>query len=93
MSKFKVGDKARVVYVRTRITSVWKKGVIVVIQSLSSGITPINRLAYDCAVTTIDGTHSYAMFDQLEPITDQLSSWEEIQSITNWNPSKQGVTG
>ena len=94
MSKFKVGDKARVVYTRNRFdaNSLWREGAVVTIDSFLK-INPLGKRRCDCRVLIRDGKSAYPKFDQLEPITEQSSSWEEIEAEFNWNPSKQGVTG
>ena len=89
--KFKVGDKARVVYVRyiANIHTEWQEGAIVTIKDLTIKIAPANvPFKCDCEVTLANGGFAYPMFDQLEPIIEQLPTWEDIQSITQWNPEK-----
>lgn len=91
MTNWKVGDKARVVYVKTNERTVWKARVIVTISDLNIKLTPSKGDSCDCEVRLSGGAYAYPFFDQLEPITEELSSWEAIQEMTNWNPSKEVV--
>ncbi len=88
MAKFEVGDKARVKYIRNCKSTSWKVGSIVVIRDLVSGISERSGRHFDCTVICSDGSKAIPMFDQLEPIIQELSTWEEVQKLTNWNPKK-----
>jgi len=90
MAKFKVGDKARVVYIREHRHDSWKAGVIVTISDLISGIDEDGD-PFDCTVICPDGSESTPLFEQLEPIINESSNWEDIEEITGWNPSKTKV--
>ena len=89
--KFKVGDKARVKYVRLSINgSPWREGAEVTILDVTIKRNPIDGDVCDCSIAMTGGFTAYPMFDQLEPIVppQELSSWEEIQKLTNWSPQK-----
>ena len=86
--KFKVGDKVRVVYMRANGNSAIYAGAIVIIGSLNTD--KIAPLPYECIVKA-DNRYGYLLFNQLEPIIEELTTWEEVQSITQWNPQKVKV--
>jgi len=85
--KFKIGDKARVKYVRDGSDSTWKVGIIVTIQTLTCGFADFGD-PYDCEVVLDNGIHAYPLFEQLEPL---VGSWKKIEEIVNWNPTKENV--
>jgi len=82
--KFKIGDRARVKYIRNGGSTRWYVGVIVTIVNA----TPIIDEA-DCTVITESGLRAYPIFDQLEPIIKLRGSWKMIELYTGWNPSKE----
>jgi len=84
---FKNGDKARVVHVRTGEDNIWKVGAVIVIMDVS--IKEDEGELCDCQVVCKDGSYAYPFFNQLEPIVEDLSTWEKIQEICNWNPTKE----
>ena len=92
MHVFKVGDKARVKYTRAGYSDAWTAGAIVTIADVTIKINPDDDDVCDCLVVCSDGYDAYPLFDQLEPIIEDLSTWEEIQQITNWNPIKEKVS-
>jgi hypothetical protein len=86
VAKFKVGDKARVVYVRTVVDSAWREGVEVVVLSTICGINPFTKNPYEYIVQALGCQPAYVLADQLEPLT---GSWDEIFQATGWKrPSK-----
>mgnify|MGYP000695653733 CR=1 FL=1 len=87
MGEFKVGDKARVKYVRTSKNPCWKVGAIVTVYALED-LLPQLSPSGECTVVQANGIRSYPTFDQLEPITEEKTTWEAVQEITNWNPEK-----
>lgn len=88
MAKFKVGDRARVKYVRrSKSSSVWREGTEVTIVRLLNR-SPNSGDVCDCCVITGVGSVAYPLFEQLEPIID-LGSWDELQKTINWNPTKE----
>ena len=94
MAKFKVGDKARVKYVRggpLGHRSRWRPNIEVIVISSSFGVEK-GGAEYDYTVSFDNNCNSaYVLSDQLEPIIQELSTWEEIQQLTNWNPEKVAV--
>ena len=85
---FKVGDKARVKYVRISINPEWVPGTVVTIISLNPGDQDTKHY-HDCTVQLESGAQAYPIFSQLEPLVDN-PSWESIQEITKgWNPTKE----
>jgi hypothetical protein len=91
---FKVGDKARVKYVRRSFTDAWQPGAIVTIIKIQSGFYASNPdEPYDYKIRTSTGTISYPIHDQLEPLIEKPSTWEKIHEITNWNPTKEKEHG
>ena len=89
--KFKVGDKARVVYTCTGEDNFWRTGAIVTIHNLTIKVNPRCGSKCDLSVMDAGGDLACPRFDQLEPITEQKTTWEEVQSITQWNPQKVKV--
>ncbi|TEU00291.1 MAG: hypothetical protein E3J23_03015 [Candidatus Stahlbacteria bacterium] len=89
--KFKIGDKARVKYVRDGLDSTWKVGIIVTIHNLNGGIDEYAGAYYDCEVVLADGTFATPLFEQLEPVVPDSSTWEKIEEIVKWNPVKESV--
>jgi len=86
--KFKIGDKARVKYTRNG-DFIWKAGLIVIIDHIENGIS-INGNPYECVVK-FDYNHARVLFEQLEPVAPDSSSWKKIEEIVNWNPTKENV--
>ena len=92
--KFKVGDKARVKYVRRSLTAAWQPGAIVTIEGIESGFSyGLRDEPYDCEVRTSSGGLAHPLYDQLEPLIGKLSTWERIHEITQWNPTKEKEHG
>lgn len=86
MVEFKVGDRARVLYIRNRATPGWEEGAEVVIVDIVKGFNTIGK--YDCIVC-FGGSHlATVLFEQLEPIVN-LGSWKEIEESIGWNPMKE----
>ena len=91
MANFKVGDKARVKYIRFGgDCDAWFVGTIVTVVSLCGGID-VDGDHYDCSVACSDGTIANPMLYQLEPIIHDKSTWKAVQAITNWSPIKEEV--
>ena len=91
--KFKIGDKARVKYVRAYEDSTWTAGVIITIHSLKSGIhINFGRLNYDCSVMLSHGETADVLFEQLEPIVSEKVNWADIEAEFKWNPTKEKIS-
>ena len=96
--KFKVGDVCRLKYIRTKESDEWNPGIDVVIKDIYSGASPGLGIEgfFECVVGIygLPGHSGYVLFDQLEPRQppQELSTWEQVQKDTGWNPTKQKVT-
>lgn len=90
MKKFKVGDKARVVYIRNGSDPYWRVGIVVIILAIEKGKT-LNDMPYECIVELKNGRIAEVLFDQLEPIVPEGTSWADIEAEFGWNPTKAKV--
>jgi len=91
--KFKVGDRARLVYTRNNTTNNpnWRKGIIVNIVDIEDGISNLGSKYNYIVDTNKLIVYGYVLEDQLEPIVKEKSSWKIIERITNWNPNNELV--
>lgn len=87
MAKFKVGDKARLKYVRTGLSPSWATGAEVEVLKVHIGQIDENIGEEDYTVLTYDGIVGFPVEDQLEPIIE-LGNWDEIEDSIGWNPTK-----
>lgn len=94
---WKVGMKARLKYVRGsygKCSGFWRAGLVVTITAIGRYTSPASGAPCDCELT-YDGklpeTACGVLFDQLEPLTPDLGSWDEIARSTGWHPTKQGA--
>ena len=85
--KFKLGDKARVKYVRNCSNYAWREGSIVTIIGIGRGIDGISP--YECTVKCADGDNASCLFEQLEPLVPDEVSWSKIEEMTGWSPPKE----
>lgn len=92
MNNFKVGDKARLVYIRNSGDPFWIKGAVVTVEKIEFGFNEIYNLNYHAEVSLKSGHTGEVLFEQLEPIIIEPSTWEKIQEITKWNPTKEYET-
>jgi len=90
MPKFKIGDKARVKYVRWGESDSWKPGAVVTIHDLYNGVDSSGD-GFDCVVVCSNGQVAFPLFEQLEPLVD-LGSWDTLEKELDWNPTKELVT-
>jgi len=89
--KFKVGDSARLKYVRSDNNINWKAGIIVTIVRVKSDISSLGT-TYDYLVSFDHSIQvGFVLEEQLEPIIEDKSSWESIEEMLGWNPSKETV--
>jgi len=94
MSKFKAGDRARLVavrYARPGLERYWFVGAEVVVVKIESGTHVGSSDQYEYLVQTpyhADKNQCAGVMGwQLEPITGPyLGSWEEIARLTKWQP-------
>lgn len=89
MNNFKVGDKARVKYVRAGGDSTWHAGIIVTV--ISTDNSTDFGYAYDCVIEISAGDCADVLFEQLEPLVPEAGSWEKIEEKLGWNPTKEKV--
>lgn len=96
--KFKIGDSARLIYIRAGQSERWKVGTIVTILEVVGGIdisASTNEVfPFDYVVSTNALNNSASLVGevveaQLEPIVDDITTWESIESITGWSPIKE----
>lgn len=86
--KFKLGDKARVVYIRSGVDAHWKAGVTVTIIDLYRQKVPKEDFRADYVVLLESGESADCLEDQLEPIVKEKGSWKIIERMVGWNPTK-----
>lgn len=91
MSKFKIGDIARLKYIRGGASSYWRPGAVVTVIDIHLGDTKPGSAPYDYLVKMEDGTIGFPIEDQLEPIVknDRKVRWEEMERKFGWNPTKE----
>ena len=93
MAKFSVGEKARIVYTRYESENIpeWQVGAIVTVTVVRSGKVRLGAKTweYDYIVEVYEGCSGTVLEDQLEKLIgdEDRSSWEEIEKITQWNPT------
>lgn len=91
MAKFKVGDKARVVYSPVHPERTGEACTIVMIGATSlRGKYRDYAIVYDNVLPHPVTGYWVINEDQLEPLIDtDVGSWSEIEESIGWNPMKQ----
>lgn len=78
MARFYVGQRVRVKYVRCAETTCWKQGTEVTIIDIKYGVNLLTNKPYDCTVQTVSGRFACPLFEQLEPLKPELTTWQAL---------------
>lgn len=95
--RFKVGDLARVLYVRETISRFWVPGAVVKIVRVGpfppAAITSDGYYNPDASDYEVDCGHPFGelacpMDDQLAPYPDPPGSWDDVAEFTGFDPRR-----